>query len=167
VLSLGFPALMTATAVLSFGLSDRPLLFLPVLVLVAAMLWVDLVTLSAMYLLAGSAVLVTTHGHGPLTLLHVPLAEQLTSVQVYLLLTMACITPVSGLVNQLRRSLGELRERGALSPAGRQFHRHHHEHRAGGRVRFVSPSILSLIQRQPEESATAPCCWSTRRIAAA
>jgi len=152
-LTLGFPGLMSATALLSFGLSDRPLLFLPVLVLVAAMLWIDLVTLSAMYLLIATvAVLVATHGHGPLTLLHVPLAEQLTSVQVYLLLTMACITPVSGLVNQLRRSLGELRESEAR-------YRLLADHSTDiimstgleGCVNFVSPSILSLIQRQPAD----------------
>ncbi|WP_068087995.1 sensor domain-containing diguanylate cyclase [Novosphingobium rosa] len=152
-LSLGFPVLMTATAVLSFGLSDRPLLFLPVLVLVAAMLWIDLIVLSCMYLLlASAAAMVAMLGHGPLTLLHVPLAVQLTSVQVYLLLTMACITPVSGLVNQLRRSLGELRE----SEARYRLLADHSTDvimstGLNGCIRFISPSLLALTQHQPSD----------------
>lgn len=153
LLSLGFPALITAVALLSFGMSDRPLLFLPVLVLVAGMLWIDLIVLSCMYLLlASTAAVLAIGGHGPLTLLHVPLAQQLTSVQVYLLLTMACITPVSGLVNQLRRSLGELRE----SEARYRLLADHSTDvimstGLNGCIRFISPSLLTLTHHRPED----------------
>jgi diguanylate cyclase (GGDEF)-like protein/PAS domain S-box-containing protein len=153
VAALGFPALMTAAAILSFGMSTRPLLFLPVLVLVAAMLWVDLLTLTIMYLiLATISATMTTRGFSPLALMHVSMPQQLSSAQVYLLATVACVTPVSGLLRQLRRSLGDLRE----SEARYRLLADHStdiimSSGLEGRIRFVSPSVMALAQRQPEE----------------
>lgn len=153
IAALGFPALMTGTAILSFAFSSRPLLFLPVLVLVAAMLWVDLFTLTIMYLiLAMISATMTIRGFSPLALMHVSMPQQLSSAQVYLLLTVACVTPVSGLLHQLRRSLGDLRE----SEARYRLLADHSTDiimstGLDGRVRFASPSILALAQHQPEE----------------
>jgi diguanylate cyclase (GGDEF)-like protein/PAS domain S-box-containing protein len=153
VAALGFPALMTATAILSFAMSTRPLLFLPVLVLVSAMLWVELFTLTAMYLiLAAIAASMTIRGFSPLALMHVSMPQQLSSAQVYLLSTIACVTPISGLVHQLRRSLGDLRE----SEARYRLLSDHStdiimSSELDGRIRFVSPSVMALAQRQPEQ----------------
>ena len=49
-------------------------------------------------------------GFSPLALMHVSLPQQLASVQAYVLMTVSCVTPITGLVHQLRRSLAELRE---------------------------------------------------------
>jgi diguanylate cyclase (GGDEF)-like protein/PAS domain S-box-containing protein len=153
VATVGFPALMAAAAILSFAMSTRPLLFLPVLVLVAAMLWVELFTLTAMYLvLAAIAATMTVRGFSPLALMHVSMPQQLASAQVYLLLTIACVSPISGLVRQLRRSLGELRE----SEARYRLLADHStdiimSSGLEGRTRFVSPSILKLCRREPAE----------------
>lgn len=152
VATLGFIALMAASAIVSFALSSRPLLFLPVLVLVAALLWVELVTLSVMYLtLTTISAVMTIRGFSPLAQMHLSMSQQLASAQVYLLACVACVTPVSGLVSKLQRSLRELRE----SEARYRLLADHStdiimSSGLEGRAHFCSPSISKLCQRDPE-----------------
>ena len=150
--ALAFPAVMAGVAAFSFAQSEHPLLFLPILVLAAAIVFVDLLTLTLMYvILALVGLWFTRTGHSPLSLMQTDVGTQLQYLQIYLAATVLGIMPVASAVQQMRRLLVRMRESEAryrlladnstdiiLSSA------------PDGTVRFASASMLQLGQHQPQ-----------------
>ena len=151
--SLGFLAVMIVVAIASFSLGTVPLLFLPILVLCASMVWAEPLTQTLMYIvltLIGGYY--TAQGHSPLALTHASLAQQMQYLQLYLAATVLCIMPIAGAVQRLHTLLSQLRESEAryrlLADNSTDIIM---STDACGIIRFVSPSILQLGQHQPSD----------------
>jgi diguanylate cyclase (GGDEF)-like protein/PAS domain S-box-containing protein len=150
--ALAFPTAMALVSVLSFAQGDHPLLFLPILVLAASIVFVELVTLTLMYvILAVVGMWFVQTGHSPLALTQADPVRQLQYFQLYLAATALGIMPVAAAVQNMRRLLVRLRESEAryrlladnstdiiLSTA------------PDGTIRFISASVLQLGQHHPK-----------------
>lgn len=151
-IALGFPAAMAIVATLCFVQSPMPVLFVPILLLVVATVFVDLVTLSVMYvILAVIGLWSVRTGQSPLTLSGAVTGRQLQFLQVYLATTALAIIPVTSAVQHMRHLLARLRE-------SETRYRLLAENSTDiilstdplGKIRFASTSILQLAKHQPK-----------------
>lgn len=109
--ALGFPVAMALVATLCFAQMRMPVLFLPILLLVVATVFVDLATLSLMYvILAMIGLWFVRTGESPLALTDHSIGRQLQFLQVYLSSTALAIMPVTSASQHMRQLLGRLRE---------------------------------------------------------
>ncbi len=153
-----FPAAMAGITALSFAQDAHPLLFLPILVLAASIVFVELVTLTVMYvILAVVGLWFVRTGHSPLALMQVDRGTQLQYFQIYLAATTLGIMPVAAAVQQMRRLLVRLRESEAryrlLADNSTDIIL---STDTEGAIRFASASMLQLGQHQPRALAGMP-----------
>lgn len=110
-IALGFPIAMAVVATLCFVQTLIPMLFVPLLLLVVATVFVDLATLSLMYvILAVVGLWFVRSGQSHLTLTGQGVGRQLQFYQVYLATTALAIIPVTSAIQHMRHILTRLRE---------------------------------------------------------
>lgn len=150
--ALGFPVAMGVVAALCFAQTLMPVLFLPILLLVVATVFVDMATLSLMYvILAVTGLWFVRTGHSQLVLSGSGIGRQLQFLQVYLATTALAIMPVTSAIQHMRHLLARLRE-------SETRYRLLAENSTDiilstdpqGHIRFASTSMLQLAQHQPK-----------------
>lgn len=151
--SAAFLVVMAAVAGIAFNNGAMPLLFLPILVLAASIVWAEPVTQTLMYIvLTVIGCISVAHGNTPLAQTHLPMAQQMQYLQIYLAATVLCIMPIAGAVQRLHLLLAQLRESEAryrlLADNSTDIIM---STDAQGIIRFVSPSVLQLAQYHPAE----------------
>ncbi|MBW8785489.1 MAG: diguanylate cyclase [Novosphingobium sp.] len=134
-------------------MSSIPLLFVPVLAIVLAIVWSDTATTAAMMAvlaLVGGGL--TIAGHGAFAGLMLSMPQKVTFFYVYLATTVLCLIPVAGAMSRRQRLHEELTESEAR-------YRMLTEHSSDivmktdvlGAIVFVSPSVSQLGRYSPEE----------------
>ncbi|HZV09944.1 MAG TPA: diguanylate cyclase, partial [Novosphingobium sp.] len=149
----GVLLLFTAACLYTFAQQGRPLLFVPTLVLAAAIAWAETATLALAYgilALVGGAF--TAMGHGPIALMAVSMPQRMQMLQIYLALSVVCTLPMASIVHRRVQLLARMRESEAryrlLADNSTDIIL---STDAAGRIRFVSPSVLLLAHHQPAE----------------
>jgi diguanylate cyclase (GGDEF)-like protein/PAS domain S-box-containing protein len=150
--ALGFPIGMAIVGTLCFAQNLMPLLFLPILLLVVSTVFVDLATLSLMYvILAVIGLWFVRSGQSPLGLNGHSVGRQLQFLQVYLATTALAIMPVTSAVQHMRHLLARLRESETryrlLAENSTDIILSTDPH---GNIRFASTSIEQLAQHKPK-----------------
>ncbi|NBC35936.1 diguanylate cyclase [Novosphingobium sp. FSY-8] len=149
---LGQMAVMGGVCALCFVNANVPLLFLPVLVMVATMVWAEPIGLVLMFLMValigGWA---TGHEIGQLARTYPDQATRVIHFQLYLGLIALGVLPVATAVQQMRQLLIRLRE----SEARYRLLADHSTDiimstAPEGAIRYASPSVLQLAQHQPD-----------------
>lgn len=150
--ALGFPIAMALVATLCFAQTMMPVLFLPILLLVVSTVFVDLATLSLMYvILAVIGLWFVRGGESTLAFGGHSIGRQLQFLQVYLATTALAIMPVTSAIQHMRNLLARLRE-------SETRYRLLAENSSdiilstdpGGRIRFASASIEQLSRQEPK-----------------
>ncbi|MBN9144161.1 MULTISPECIES: sensor domain-containing diguanylate cyclase [unclassified Novosphingobium] len=150
--ALGFPMAMALVATLCFAQTMIPVLFLPILLLVVSTVFVDLATLSLMYvILAVIGLWFVRGGDSTLALSGHSIGRQLQFLQVYLASTALAIMPVTSAIQHMRHLLARLRE-------SETRYRLLAENSTDiilssdtmGKIRFASASIEQLAQQEPK-----------------
>jgi len=150
--ALGFPIAMAIAATVCFAQAAMPVLFVPILLLVVSTVFVDLATLSVMYvILAVIGLWFVRSGMSPIGLSGHSVGRQLQFFQVYLATTALAIMPVTSAIQHMRHLLARLRE-------SETRYRLLAENSTDiilstdpmGNIRFASTSIQQLAKDQPK-----------------
>ena len=148
----GALTVVVATAVLVFGQSQLPLLFIPLMVLMYAMLLCDLaVTAVGVLLLLAIATYFTLTGHGPMAFMNPNRAAQFYILQGYFACIALTVAPIAVMLERRRRLFARLAESEARYRALADFSTDIiMVSNRDGTIRFVSPSIGQIGSYKPD-----------------